>query len=115
MRTGDLPQAIQQATDAQVRVNCVVTVRDDPCTMPSDRYVEVCVSRRGSLVHLRQKKRLTIISHSRRKRWEAEEGGYGLHLATIDATSQRFAVLAEQHAADFATRAAEHDREGSFP
>src|SRR5215510_14730575 len=36
-------------------------------------------------------------------------------LQPLTPSGQRFAALAEQHAADFATRAAEHDRDGTFP
>jgi alkylation response protein AidB-like acyl-CoA dehydrogenase len=36
-------------------------------------------------------------------------------LQPLTQPGQRFAALAERHMADFATRAAEHDRDGSFP
>jgi hypothetical protein len=36
-------------------------------------------------------------------------------LQALTQPGQRFTALAEQHAADFASRAAEHDRDGSFP
>ncbi len=39
---------------------------------------------------------------------------YG-ELTAITEPGRRFVALAEEHAADFATRAAEHDRDGTFP
>src|SRR5206468_11490723 len=36
-------------------------------------------------------------------------------LNPITEPGRKFIALAEQHAADFATRADQHDREGSFP
>ena len=36
-------------------------------------------------------------------------------LQPLTQPGQRFVALAEQHTADFTTRAVEHDRDGSFP